>query len=72
MICYYLFLNHGLEFQDSVCNGCHDLTTLSVNISNITIITVKYGDYRCLIHSISKSEAIDLLKTSIFKDRGYI
>ena len=41
MICHYFFFNHGFKFQDYVCNGCHDLTMLSVNISGIAIITVK-------------------------------
>ena len=62
MICHYWFFNHGVKFQDSVCNGCHDLTMLSVNISDIAIITVKNVDYRCIIHNIGKSEAINLLK----------
>ena len=62
MICCYWFLNHGFEFQDSVCNGCHDLRMLSVNIRDIAIITVKNVDYRWIIHSISKSEVIYLLK----------
>ena len=61
MVCHYWFFNHGFEFQDSVCNGCHDLTMLSVNISYIAIIAVKNVDYRCIIHKISKSEAINLL-----------
>ena len=46
------FFNHGFKFQDSICNGCHDLTMLSVNITNIAIITVKNVDYRCIIHNI--------------------
>ena len=25
MICHYWFFNHGFKYQDSVCNGCHDL-----------------------------------------------
>ena len=25
MIFHYWLFNHGFEFQDSVCNGCHDL-----------------------------------------------
>ena len=41
MICHYFFFNHRFEFQDSVCYGCHDLTMLSVNISDLAIITVK-------------------------------
>ena len=41
MICHYFFFNYGFKFQDSVCNGCHDLTILCPNISDITSITVK-------------------------------
>ena len=28
MICHYWFLIHGFKFQDSLCNGCHNLTIL--------------------------------------------
>ena len=71
MICHYWFFNHENEFQNYVCNGCHDLTILCLNISDITIIAVKTVDYRCIIHDISKSEAINLLKKCILEDRGY-
>ena len=72
MICHYWFFNHGFTFQDSACNGSHDLTMLSVNIDVIAIITVKNVDYRCIIHNISKCEAINLLKNYILENRGYI
>ena len=72
MICHYLFFKHDSKFQNSVCNGCHDLAMLSVNIRDIAIITVKDVDYRCIIQDISKSEAINLLKDSVLDDRGYI
>ena len=71
MICHYCFFNHLFEFQESVCNGCHDLTVLSVNISDIAIITIKNVDYCCIIHN-SKSEAINLLENSVLEDHGYI
>ena len=67
MICHYWFFNHGFNFQDHVCNGCHDLTMLSINISDI-----KNVDYRCIIHNICKPEAINLLKNSVIKDRRYL
>ena len=67
-----LVFKHVFEFKDSVCNGCHDLTILSVNISDIAIIAVKNVDYRCIIHKISKSEAINLLSNSVLKNRGDI
>ena len=70
MICHYLFFNHGFKFQDYGCNDCHDLTM--INISDIAIITVKNVNYCCIIHNISKSETINLLKNSVLEDRGYI
>ena len=68
----YQFFNHGFKFQDSVCNGYHNLTMLCLNISDIAIITFKDVDYRCIAHDISKSEAIRLLENSVLYDRGYI
>ena len=44
----------------------------SVNIIDIAIITVKNVDYRYIIHNISRSEPINLLKSAVLKDPGYI
>ena len=67
-----LSFNHGFKFQNSVCNGCHDLTILSVNINDIPIITITNVAYCCIIHYISKSAANNLLKSSVLEGRGYI
>ena len=72
MIFHYRFFNHGFNFQDYVCNGCHDLAMLSVNISDIAIITFKNVYYRYIVRNISRSEAINLLKNSVLEDRGYL
>ena len=45
---------------------------LSVNISDIAIITIENIDYPCIIHNISKSEAINLLENSVLEYRGYV
>ena len=45
---------------------------LNVNISDIAIISVKNADYRCIVHNISKSEAVNLLKNSVLEDHGYV
>ena len=68
MISRHWFFCHGFRFQDSACNGFHDLKILSVNISNIAITTIKNVDYLCIIRNISKSEAIKLLKSSVLED----
>ena len=72
MLCHCWVFNHRFKFQDSACNGCHVLIILSVNISDIAIITVKNVDYHCIIHNISKSKAINLLQNSVLKSCAYI
>ena len=37
-ICHYwYFLNKRLKFQSYICNRCHDLVMMSMNLSNIAI-----------------------------------
>ena len=62
-ICHYwYFLNKGFKFQSYVCNGCHDLLTMSMNLSDIAILKSKGADYCCIISRISKIEAINLMQ----------
>ena len=72
IVCQYYDFNRRFKFQKSVCNGCHDLLMLCLNISDITIITFKGVDYRCIIHDISKSDAIHLSGNYVLDDSGYI
>ena len=72
MIFHYWLFYHGFTFQYSVCNGFYDLTMLSLNVSDVAIITIKNVDYCCIIHNNSKPKAITLLKSSVLQNRGYI
>ena len=72
IISNFWYFNHRFKFQDPVCYGCHDLTMLFLNLSDIVIVTVKVIDYRCIIHDISKPDAIHLLENFALDDRGYI
>ena len=58
MVSHYWFFNYGFEFQDYIYNGCHDLTMLCLNISNIVIIIFKGVDYWYIFYGIM--EAINL------------
>ena len=55
MVCHYCFLNHGFKIL-RICNGCFDLTMFCFDISDIASITVKWVEYRSIIHDISKPE----------------
>ena len=59
---YWYFLNYSFKFQSNVCNRCHDLLMISINLSNIAILNMKGSDYCCIISLISKNEAINLMQ----------
>ena len=64
-ICHYwYFLNYSFKFQPNVCNRCHDLLMMSMNLSDIAILNIKGSDYRCIISLISKNESIHLLQNA--------
>ena len=46
----------------------NDLKFLRVNIRDIAIITVKNIDCCCIIHSIGRSEAVNLLKETVLSE----
>ena len=57
-VCHYqYFLNYSFKFQPNVCNRCHDLLMMSMNLSDIAILNNKGSDYCCIISLISKNEA---------------
>ena len=57
-VCHYWhFLNLSLKFQANVCNWCHGLLMMSVNLSNIAILNIKVYDYCCIISLVSKNKA---------------
>ena len=52
------FLDKKFKFQPGVCNGCHDVLMMSMNILNI------YGaDYCYIISGISKNQVISLMES---------
>ena len=67
-----MVFNYNFEFQNFVCNGCHDLTMFGLNFGDVSIISTQNVDYCSIIHDISKSDAIHLLENSLLDDRGYI
>ena len=59
---YWFFWNYTFTFQANVCNRCHDLLMMSINLSNIAVLNIKGSDYCCIISLISKNEVTNLMK----------
>ena len=65
---YWYFLNY--KFQSNVCNRCHDLLMMSVNLSDIAILNIKGSDYHCICTVISRNEAIYLLQNANLTEKS--
>ena len=51
-------------FQKTVCNGCHDILLMSIDISSIVTLNIQDAYYRFVIFGITKSEVINLLRNT--------
>ena len=70
-ICHcWCFLNKGFKFRPNVCNRCHDLLMMSMNLSDIAILNMKSADYCCIISGISKNEAINLMQNADLTEKS--
>ena len=45
-----------------VCNGCHDLLLMFINIDDIATLNINSVNYCCTINEINKSEDLNLLQ----------
>ena len=62
-ICHHwYFLDKWFKFQPDVCNGCHDVLMISLNLCDIAILNINGADYCCIISRISKSETINFMQ----------
>ena len=55
---YYYFSDEGIKVQPDVCNGCHDILMISLNLDNGAILNIQSIDYHYNINRISKSITI--------------
>ena len=53
---------YGKSVQPTVCNRCHNLSMMSINLSDIAVLNIQASDYHSVISLISKSKAINLKK----------
>ena len=59
---YWHYLHKGFKFPLDVCNGCHDVLMMCMNLSDITILNIHDTGYRCIISGISKKEYINIMQ----------
>ena len=65
-----IFLEKGFKFQSYVCNDCHDVLMMSINLNDIAILNIINADYCCTISGIRKGEAVNLLEPLDLTEKG--
>ena len=66
----WYFLNKGFRCQPDVCDGCHDLLMISMNLSDIVIANSKGSDYRWIISGINRNVAINVTQNIYFTEKS--
>ena len=67
---YWYFLNHSFTFQPNVCNICHDLSMMTIILTNIAILNIKDSDYPCVTSLISKNDVINLMENAYLNEKS--
>ena len=69
-VCHYCFFKDiGFEFEEHVCNKCHDVLTIAHSLKDVAILSAKENTYRCILMGISKNEGLKRLNNSVTYDR---
>ena len=52
------------KIRSSVCNDCHNVLMIFIDVNSIVILNIPGVDYSCIIVGITKSETITLLRNN--------
>ena len=69
---YWCFKDVEFKFEPHVCNKCHDVLMTAYELKNISMLSVKGVNFRCILCGISKDEAINRLNNSVLEDKGLL
>ena len=66
----WYFLSYKCKFQPNSCNRCRDLLMMSLNLTDIAILSIKGSDYCCIVSLISKNESINLMQNADLTEKS--
>ena len=69
-ICHnWYFLDKNFNYEQYLCNGCHDLMLKAVSFKNVTVVSIKGNYYRIHFWYMSKKDAIAIMTNSNSSDK---
>ena len=67
---YWFFKDVGFKFEAHVCNGCHDLLTMTYGLEDIAGLSAKGATFRYIFWVISRNESLGRLNNYVLEDKG--
>ena len=70
----WCFKDIGYEYEQCVCNGCHDVSLMVYDLDDFMILNIYmiYIGYRCFVCNMSKNTAIKLLNNSRLDNKSLL
>ena len=65
-----IFLKKGFTFQPNICNRCHELLMIPINLGDVDSLNIKGSDYRFIINGISKNEVVNLMENTDLTEKS--
>ena len=62
LCCFWYFIDKNFNFDDRLCNGCHDMNMKAVSLNNVAIVYGGNKVHRINFAFMSKNEAINLIQ----------
>ena len=62
LCCFWYFIDKNFNFDDRLCNGCHDMNMKAVSLNNLAIVYGGNKVHRINFAFMSKNEAINLIQ----------
>ena len=69
LCCFWYFIDKNFNFDDRLCNGCHNMNMKAVSLNNLAIVYVVDKVYRINFAFMSKNDAINLIKNAVIIDK---
>ena len=73
MLCHYWYFKEvRFKLEPHNCNKCQFVLMNANELKNIAILNVKEVDFRCVLWSISRDEAVNRMNNSALEEKGVL
>ena len=71
-LCHYWFFKDVRFKFEHVCNGCHDLLTMTYSLKNLANLSAKGAIFMRILLGVSRNESLRRLNNSVLEDNGVL